>query len=119
MSHLSSRFTGKDPEPRPSLSSGHMPNSESLPFTELLASQPATSGTSYSTLLPASELLPVVKRALGADAEAVLALEKPVTNSCGSGMTAAVLWLALKELGVDSAIYDEVWASVSNSSSVC
>lgn len=31
-----------------------------------------------------------------------------VVNSCGSGMTAAILWLALQELGVNSAIYDEV-----------
>jgi len=39
----------------------------------------------------------------------VLSHQKHVVNSCGSGMTAAVLWLTLQELGVQSAVYDESW----------
>lgn len=35
--------------------------------------------------------------------------KRRITNSCGSGMTAAVIWLALHELGVSSSIYDESW----------
>lgn len=44
----------------------------------------------------------------GALLQEVLEGKRSVINSCGSGMTAAVIWLALQELGADSAIYDEV-----------
>lgn len=35
--------------------------------------------------------------------------EPAATNTCGSGMTAAILWLGLQELGIQSSIYDESW----------
>lgn len=111
LTHFQPRFTAQDPEPRPGLSSGHMPNSSSLPFTELLASGAAeASKPSFTTLLAPQDLQTAVEKALGPEeATALLSGNKSVVNSCGSGMTAAVIWLALKELGVESAIYDEVW----------
>ncbi|KAG8903373.1 hypothetical protein FRB99_003395 [Tulasnella sp. 403] len=101
------RFTGKDPEPRPSLSSGHIPNSLSLPFTDLVTPQATPSG-SYTVLPPTEKFRNAIEAALGPHLEDVLTAKRSVVNSCGSGMTAAVLWLALKELGIESAIYDEV-----------
>jgi len=98
------RFTGQDPEPRPSLSSGHIPNSRSLPFSDLLKSQ-----SGYTVLPDPSTFRPIIEKALGPEVQNVFASQRKVVNSCGSGMTAAVLWLALKELGIDSAIYDESW----------
>lgn len=35
--------------------------------------------------------------------------EPAATNTCGSGMTAAILWLGLHQLGIQSALYDESW----------
>ena len=108
---VSFRFTGEAPEPRPGLSSGHMPNSLSVPFSSLLAS-PSSTQPRYQTLLPREQLREALLKALngdGAQLEAVLSGKKKVINSCGSGMTAAVIWLALRELGVQSAIYDESW----------
>ena len=105
-----SSFTGEAPEPRAGLSSGHMPHSVSLPFTSLLSPLSATA-PSYKTLLPRDQLRQVLLRALGNDEaklEDVLQGRRQVVNSCGSGMTAGVIWLALSELGVKSAIYDEV-----------
>ncbi|KAG8984478.1 hypothetical protein FRB90_005304, partial [Tulasnella sp. 427] len=100
------RFTGKDPEPRPGLSSGHMPSSRSLPFSNLLARQQGSSASAYTTLLAPSALLSEIEKAVGPSGLQRLK-QKEIINSCGSGMTAAVIWLALKELGVDSALYDE------------
>lgn len=104
------RFSGSDPEPRPGLSSGHMPHSVSLPFSVLL-SEPSSTQPSYKTLLPRDKLKDAILKALGGDQaklQALLAGKLRVVNSCGSGMTAAIIWLALQELGVKSAVYDEV-----------
>jgi thiosulfate/3-mercaptopyruvate sulfurtransferase len=106
----SGRFTGKDPEPRPGLSSGHMPHSLSLTFNRLLQqhTNPKT-GKQYTTMLDPPELEKVFRQVLGdKNYEAVLAGKQSITNTCGSGMTAAVIWLALQTLGVQSSIYDEV-----------
>lgn len=62
-------------------------------------------------MLPREELRQVFLQTLGGDEKKlqdVLAGKKKVVNSCGSGMTAAIIWLALRELGAESAIYDEV-----------
>jgi len=56
------RYTGQDPEPRPGLSSGHMPHSMSLPFSDLVESK---TGGSFTTLREPSELLAIVEGALG------------------------------------------------------
>ena len=79
------RFAGTDPEPRPGLSSGHIPGSISVPFPSLLD---PTSGT----LLPAQELRKIFE-AKGVD------LTRPVISSCGTGVTAAVVDAALEVAG--------------------
>jgi thiosulfate/3-mercaptopyruvate sulfurtransferase len=88
------RFAGTAPEPRPELASGHMPGAFNLPYTELL---------------PDGHLAtPDVIRA--AVAKSGLDLTKPVITSCGSGVTAAVLWLALETIGKrPQALYDGSW----------
>lgn len=92
------------------MSSGHMPHSVSLPFVNLL-SQPSKTTPSYKTLLPTEELRSVILKAIGGNEQqlqSILDGKTSVVSSCGSGMTAAIIWLALQELGVKSAVYDEV-----------
>ena len=90
------RFAGEAPEPREGLRRGHMPGAASLPFSELLGDD--------GRLLPA-EALTALFKARGVDAGA------PVVTSCGSGVTAAILSLALHVIGCrDSALYDGAWA---------
>ncbi len=88
------RFEGTAPEPRTGLRSGHMPNSRSLPFAELLRD---------GALKPADELKTILD-AKGADSSA------PIVTTCGSGVTAAIITLALAEIGRESRLYDGSWA---------
>jgi thiosulfate/3-mercaptopyruvate sulfurtransferase len=107
---FSPRYLGTDPEPRPGLSSGHIPHSFSLPFNIFLQNNVAKNGSTYTTLLPEPQLRTAVIDTLGPDrAQSVFNGDIPVIASCGSGMTAAVLWLGLNLLGVKQiSIYDEV-----------
>jgi thiosulfate/3-mercaptopyruvate sulfurtransferase len=90
------RFRGETPEPRAGLRSGHIPNSHNVPFTTLLN----VDGTMKS-----QDELKRVFDAAGAD------LSKPVITSCGSGVTAAVINLALERMGHrNHALYDGSWA---------
>lgn len=80
-------FHGTAPEPRPSLSSGHMPHSLSLPFSSVL-SESSTTEPSYKILKSPEELVKVFKETLGAEEwEKVKKGERGVTTTCGSGMT--------------------------------
>jgi len=89
------RFTGAAPEPRPGLSSGHMPGATSVPFTEL---------ASNGHLKPAAELREYF-------AAKSIDLERPITTTCGSGVTAAVIALALEVAGAKQVgLYDGSWA---------
>jgi thiosulfate/3-mercaptopyruvate sulfurtransferase len=90
------RYQGKVAEPRPGLRSGHIPGSLSLPYNNLVD---ATTGTMKSTdELRAAFLAAGVK------------LDAPIVTSCGSGVSAAVLTLALYRLGVENpALYDGSW----------
>lgn len=104
-------FLGTDPEPRPGLSSGHIPHSFSLPFTAFLKTHTVpNSSIQYTTFLSEPELRQALVDAIGAEhAQLVLTGKRSITTSCGSGMTAAVLWLGLKRLGAPIvALYDEV-----------
>ncbi|KDR84757.1 hypothetical protein GALMADRAFT_233083 [Galerina marginata CBS 339.88] len=105
------RFTGNDPEPRPGLSSGHIPHSFSLTFNLFLQKHKAKDGQEYCTFLPPPEIRKALENAVGsAEAEKIIQGERPVVASCGSGMTAGVLWLGLQLLGVDRVgLYDESW----------
>jgi len=106
------RFLGTDPEPRPGLSSGHIPHSFSLPFNVFLKTNTVPgSSTQYTTFLSEPDLRQALVHAVGADqAQLVLTGVRPITTSCGSGMTAGILWLGLKLLGAPKvALYDESW----------
>ena len=90
------RFRGDAPEPRPGLRAGHIPGAMNLPFGKLLNAD----GTMKD--LPA---LRAAFEAAGVD------LARPVITSCGSGVTAAVLSLALERLGHSRhALYDGSWS---------
>ncbi len=89
------RFAGTEPEPRAGLRGGHIPGSLNLPYETLY--QPD------GTLLPPDGLRSAMVNA-GID------LGKPITTTCGSGITASVLALALHVLGrPDVAVYDGSW----------
>ena len=89
------RFEGREPEPREGLRSGHMPGARNLPFGTLL--YPDGTMKDEGALRAAFE---------GAGVD----LSQPVVTTCGSGVTAAVLSLALARLGIDSALYDGSWS---------
>ena len=107
---ISHRFLGLDSEPRPGLSSGHIPHSLSIPFHAFLKKHTSKDGTEYTTLLSPPELRKALDDTVGAErADLVTKGKVPVVTSCGSGMTAGILWLGLKLLGVNNiSIYDEV-----------
>ena len=93
----SGRFNGTDPEPRANLRSGHIPGSINLPFREC-TSPP------FQTLKSVTELTNIFQQR-GID------IAQPLVASCGSGVTACVLALALYELGAHNvAVYDGAWA---------
>ena len=90
------RFAGRSPEPRPGLRSGHIPGAHNLPYSKLLAKD--------GTLRPPREIEQLFEEA-GVD------LGKPVVASCGSGITASVLALALTEIGHRrTSVYDGSWS---------
>ncbi|KAH7104137.1 Rhodanese-like protein [Auriculariales sp. MPI-PUGE-AT-0066] len=108
------RWLGTDPEPRPGLSSGHMSHSRSLPFQSFLDPVPASADgkPGYSVFKSPDGVRAALLGALGGDEallQQVLEGKRSITNSCGSGMTACILWLGLQLLGVKSAVYDESW----------
>lgn len=83
------------------LSSGHIPRSLSLPFSTLVQD---------GTLLSASELESKFTTLLGKSTYAAAKDgEVSIVASCGSGMTAGVIWLALQQVGVEATVYDESW----------
>jgi thiosulfate/3-mercaptopyruvate sulfurtransferase len=91
------RFRGEAPEPRPNLRLGHMPGALNMPYTELIDSR-------TGTMLPDAEL----KAKLAA---AGIDPAKKVTASCGSGVSACVVALALYLTGArEAAIYDGSWS---------
>jgi thiosulfate/3-mercaptopyruvate sulfurtransferase len=90
------RFAGTEPEPRPGLRGGHIPGSLNLPYETLYRAD--------GTLRSPDELRAALTAA-GVD------LERPVVTSCGSGVTASVLALALYLAGRrDAAVYDGSWS---------
>jgi thiosulfate/3-mercaptopyruvate sulfurtransferase len=90
------RFRGEEPEPRAGLRAGHIPGSRNVPYRAVLSED----GTMKSP-----EALRAVFEAAGTD------LSKPVITTCGSGVTAAVLSLALEVMGKrDHSLYDGSWA---------
>lgn len=90
------RFRGDEPEPREGLRAGHIPGSKNVPFRSVLAED----GTMKDV-----DALRATFEAAGVD------LSRPVITTCGSGVTAAVLSLALERMGKgDHSLYDGSWA---------
>ena len=90
------RFKGDEPEPRPGLRSGHIPGALNVPFQTLQNAD----GT-----MKVPEALRGVFEAAGVD------LKKPAITTCGSGVSAAILSLALERIGKkDHSLYDGSWA---------
>jgi len=90
------RFAGTEPEPRPGLRGGHIPGARNVPYSSLL--------NGNGTLKSAAEL----RRTFDA---AGIDVRRPVVTSCGSGITAAIVALALAEIGrPDAAVYDGSWS---------
>jgi thiosulfate/3-mercaptopyruvate sulfurtransferase len=89
------RFRGEEAEPRQGVRAGHMPGARNVHYASLLKPD--------GTLKPPAELAALFTAA-GID------LSKPVITSCGSGVTAAILSLALTLIGArDHALYDGSW----------
>ena len=90
------RFRGEEPEPRPGVKPGHMPGAHNVHYAALINSDGSLKN----------------KAGLRAAFEAAgIDLAMPVITSCGSGVTAAILFLALAELGHEYiSLYDGSWA---------
>ncbi|PZQ57963.1 MAG: 3-mercaptopyruvate sulfurtransferase [Phenylobacterium zucineum] len=87
------RFRGEAAEPRAGLRSGHMPGALNLPFDQVV--------NGGGTLKSVDELRAVFGH---------VDLDRPIVTTCGSGVTASVLVLALARLGrFDVAVYDGSW----------
>jgi len=90
------RFRGDEPEPRPGLRSGHIPGAINVPFKTL---------QNADATLKDPAALRAVFEAAGVD------LKKPAITTCGSGVSAAILSLALERIGKkDHSLYDGSWA---------
>jgi thiosulfate/3-mercaptopyruvate sulfurtransferase len=89
------RFRGDAPEPRPGLRSGHIPGSLNVPSSELMS----------KGRLKSPEELQRVLTAAGVDPG------RPIVTTCGSGVSAAILTVALEALGKPAkALYDGSWS---------
>lgn len=91
----SARFSGTAPEPRPGLRSGHMPGALNVPFTDLINNGEMKSAEEIRQILADHGVDP----------------QKPIITSCGSGVTATLLNLALATLDIRAMqVYDGSWA---------
>ena len=89
------RFAAKAPEPREGLRSGHMPGSFNVPFDRVLKNGSLASPAQIEAAFTAA----------GVD------LDRPIITSCGSGVTAAILTLALESIGKKpQGLYDGSWS---------
>jgi thiosulfate/3-mercaptopyruvate sulfurtransferase len=89
------RFHGRAPEPRPGVRSGHMPGALNVASSEIVENGRLASPDKIRAAFAAG----------GVD------LDRPIITSCGSGVTAAILWLALDALGKEpQALYDGSWS---------
>ena len=89
------RFAGVDPEPREGMRRGHMPGARNIPAFDL---------SRDGFLLPLDDLRNTIETA-GID------MRRPVVTTCGSGVAAAVISMALHSLGhTDNRLYDGSWS---------
>jgi len=91
------RFEGRAAEPRPGIRSGHIPGARNVPYGQLF-------DAATGAMKPLDDLR---KAFTGAGVN----LDAPIVTSCGSGVSAGVLTLALYRLGItDTALYDGSWS---------
>jgi thiosulfate/3-mercaptopyruvate sulfurtransferase len=89
------RFRGEAPEPRAGVASGHIPGSINVPYEKIIRNGKLVSDAEIRQAFDEGGLDP----------------DKPVIMSCGSGVSAVILWLALERIGAKpSAVYDGSWA---------
>jgi thiosulfate/3-mercaptopyruvate sulfurtransferase len=89
------RFRGEAPEPRPGVRSGHMPGSLNVPSSAVVENGSLKSPGAIASAFRAGEV----------------DLDAPIITSCGSGVSAAILWLALDAIGKPpQALYDGSWS---------
>jgi thiosulfate/3-mercaptopyruvate sulfurtransferase len=89
------RFRGEEPEPRAGVASGHIPGSINVPSSEVVKDGKLASPEA-------------IKKAFD---DAGLDPDKPIIASCGSGVSAAILWVALEAIGKQpAALYDGSWS---------
>ncbi len=90
------RFRGEDPEPRPGMRGGHIPGSKNV---------------HYSSLLNADQTMKSPQETRAIFEAAGVDLSKPAITTCGSGVTAAILSLAMARMGKDDhSLYDGSWS---------
>ena len=90
------RFRGEEPEPRPGMRSGHIPRSKNVHYASLLNADGTMKG---------NDELRAIFEAAGVD------VGKRTITTCGSGVTAAIVMLALHRLGnADVSLYDGSWS---------
>ena len=90
------RFRGEEPEPRPGMRSGHIPGSKNVHYASLL---------NADQTMKSPEETRAIFEAAGVD------LSKPAITTCGSGVTAAILSLAMARMGKDDhSLYDGSWS---------
>lgn len=90
------RFRGEEPEPRPGMRGGHIPGSKNVHYSSLLNAD--------QTMKSPDETRAIFEAA-GVD------LSKPAITTCGSGVTAAILSLAMARMGKDDhSLYDGSWS---------
>jgi len=86
------RFTGQEPEPRPGLRGGHMPNAINIPYMNVLENGKLSSRSKLQSIFEQYK-------------------DKKMIFSCGSGVTACVVALAAEQAGYkDLAVYDGSWS---------
>ena len=89
------RFRGEVPEPRPGVRSGHMPGSHNVPSSNVVENGTLKSAAAIKAAFDAG----------GVD------VDRSIITSCGSGVSAAILWLALDAIGKPpKALYDGSWS---------
>lgn len=90
------RFRGEEPEPRPGMRGGHIPGSKNVHYSSLL---------NADQTMKSPEETRAIFEAAGVD------LLKPAITTCGSGVTAAILSLAMARMGKDDhSLYDGSWS---------
>eukprot|EP00927_Polykrikos_kofoidii_P061742 TRINITY_DN56579_c0_g1_i1.p1 TRINITY_DN56579_c0_g1~~TRINITY_DN56579_c0_g1_i1.p1 ORF type:complete len:443 (+),score=61.73 TRINITY_DN56579_c0_g1_i1:139-1329(+) len=112
----SGRFSGEVPEPREGMRGGHVPRSVNVPFMDLVSGKPPPAEETMK-MRPPAELRQRFRDA-GINIEematdASMEISGPaVVTSCGSGMTACILGLAMHQIGLPTsrwALYDGSW----------